>query len=128
MTFPDPADLYSEVAAKSSLAAALQAVAAELGFVLGEVVANEEEPLRYAAVTSLTPLRDSLAISIGELERFWTINGWGQGIWIVTGMTRDLTEVVRAAKAWRDGVPLRDIVRDVPFVELARLAITAGRP
>ncbi|WP_238011395.1 DUF6193 family natural product biosynthesis protein [Dactylosporangium sp. AC04546] len=124
-TFPDPADLYPDVAAMGSLAAALQAVAVDRGLSLGEVVVHQREPLRYASVLSTTPLREPLEVGAGHIERRWSINGWGQGIWLVSGTTQDLVEVVRAAQGWRDGTSLHDIRRSVPFVELTQLAEAA---
>lgn len=119
-TFPDPVDLYPDVAGVGSLAAALQAVAVQRGLSLGEVRANVEEPLRYASVASETPLRDALGVSAGHVERYWSITGWGQGIALVGGRTEDLGEVATAARAWREGVPLREIQQSVPFVVLTR--------
>jgi hypothetical protein len=124
-TFPDPADLYPDVAAKGSLATALQAVAAEQGIVLGEVVTHERQPLRYARVTSATPLREELGVTAGSAERCWAITGWGQGISMIGGSTDDLADVARVAQLWREGVPLREIQRAVPFVDLPRLAEAA---
>jgi hypothetical protein len=122
---PDPAELYPDVAAQASLAAALQAVAAEHGLSLGDVIVNERQPLSSATISSATALRDPLGIIAGADERIWMINGWGQGIWLVGGKTRDLVEVARAGQSWRDGVPLREIRRRVPFVELTSLAEAA---
>jgi Family of unknown function (DUF6193) len=124
-TYPDPADLYPDVAASGSLAAALEAVAAEHGLMLGEIESNERQPLRHASVTSATPLRQSLNVTSGSAERCWVITGWGQGIWLISGSTEDLLEVARAAQLWREGVPLRDIQQRVPFVGLPGLAEAA---
>ena len=44
-TLPDPVELYPDVAAMGSLAAALRAVAAAKGIVLGEVLTHAEQPL-----------------------------------------------------------------------------------
>jgi hypothetical protein len=124
-TFPDPADLYPDVAALGSLAAALLKAATKQGFELGAVTAHERQPLLYASVPSTTPLRDALEVRAGHIERYWSINGWGQGIELVSGTAQDLSEVAKAAKEWRDKTPLRGIQRSVPFVELCRLAEAA---
>jgi hypothetical protein len=124
-TYPDPADLYPDVATRGGLAAALETVAAERGLVLGEVERNERQPLYYASVSSATPLRQSLGVAAGAVERCWVITGWGQGIWLISGSTEDLVDVARAAQLWRQGVPLRDIRQAVPFVKLTRLAEAA---
>jgi hypothetical protein len=123
--FPDPAELYPEVAALGSLAAALRASAADLGLSLGEVTADEKQPLRYALVGDSGPLRDSLGVSAGHTERIWSIGAWGQGIEMVRGRTRELSEVAKAAHAWLAGAALRDIQRAAPFVELGPLAEAA---
>ncbi|WP_144069947.1 DUF6193 family natural product biosynthesis protein [Nonomuraea indica] len=125
MTTPDPADLYPDVAAIGSLAAALQKAAIEHGFELGAVAANEREPLLYARVPSTTPLRDALEVHAGHIERYWSISGWGRGIELVSGTAQELSEVAKAAREWRDGTPLRGIQRSTPFVELCRLAEAA---
>jgi hypothetical protein len=123
--FPDPAGLYPDVAAIGSLAAALQAVAAERGLELGQVVAGQKRPLSSALIMSAAPGREALAVNAGADERCWAISGWGQGISLVSGTTQDLAEVARAGCLWRAGSALRDIERSVPFVQLTRLALAA---
>lgn len=108
-----------------SLAAALRAVAAAKGLVLGQVITHAEKPLQYAGVTSATPLRNQLDINAGSTRRCWGITGWGQGVWMIGGSTQQLVDVARAAQLWREGIPLRDIRQAVPFVELTRLAEAA---
>jgi hypothetical protein len=102
-TFPDPAVLYPDVAAAGSLAAALQAAAEERGLMLGEVTANRKDPLRYAKVSSSTPLRDALVVSAGAAERYWSIAGWGQGIELASGSTRELPEITVRRRAGGTG-------------------------
>jgi hypothetical protein len=123
--FPDPAELYPDVAAIGSLAAALQVVAAERGLELGQVVAGEKRPITSALIMSAAPGREALAVNAGADERCWVISGWGQGISLVSGTTQDLAEVARAACLWRAGSALREIERCVPFVQLTRLALAA---
>jgi hypothetical protein len=124
--FPDPAQLYADVAAHESLAAALEVVAHAAGVTI-DVVVNERQPLYNAIVPSSTPLRNGLGINAGAVERVWSITGWSQGIWVISGNTGDLAEVVKAAVAWRDGAPLRDIQRAAPFVEVTRRGLAAER-
>jgi Family of unknown function (DUF6193) len=116
-TQPDPAVLYPDVAARGSLAAALQAVAVEQGFSL-PVTVRESDPLRHAVVPSAIPRREGLVLNAWHRERRWAISGCGQGKLLIEGNTQDLAEVARAAQAWRDGVPLADIREVAPFVEL----------
>jgi hypothetical protein len=44
---------------------------------------------------------------------------------LISGSTEDLAEVARAAHGWRQGVPLQDIRRSVPFVKLTHLGEVA---
>ncbi|MGC4768009.1 DUF6193 family natural product biosynthesis protein [Micromonospora sp. DT44] len=114
-------DLYAEVAASGSLAAALDAVAVQHGLSLGGVHALEtSSPLTSAVVPSGVAVRDDLAVIASTDERRFGIGGWGQGIQLIAGDSGDLVEVVRAAHSWRAGVPLHDIRRTVPFVALTR--------
>ncbi|MEU7867379.1 DUF6193 family natural product biosynthesis protein [Dactylosporangium sp. NPDC049140] len=122
-TTPDPAVLYPDVAARGSLAAALQALGAEQGLTLA-VTATESDPLRHALVPSATPGREELVVGAWHFERRWSItgagtgNGSGRSKLLIQGDTQDLGAVARAAQAWRDGVPLPEIDRMVSFVEL----------
>ncbi|MET8265588.1 DUF6193 family natural product biosynthesis protein [Micromonospora arida] len=118
---PTVEDLYPEVAAAGSLAAALDAVAADHGLSLGSARASEwSSPLTWASVPSGSSVRDDLTVSASTDERRFRIEGWGQGIQLIAGTTGDLVEVVRAAHNWRSGMPLHDIRRSVPFVVLTR--------
>lgn len=123
--FPDPADLDPEIATKGSLAIALEETALAAGIVLSGVEANGQHPLLYATVASTTPLRKALSVWAGHPERYWGIDGWGQGIQLLGGSTPDLAEVVKAAQLWSEGAPLAEIVRVAPFARLGRLAIAA---
>lgn len=123
--FPDPADLYPDIVAKGSLAAAIEASAAVSGVALDGAVANAKKPLLYATVASTSPLRDPLVVSAGHLERSWSISGWGQGIDLVHGRTHDLAEIAKAAQLWREGTLLSQIECLLPFVKLRELAAAA---
>jgi hypothetical protein len=113
------ADLYPEVAAVGSLAAALEAAAARGGRSLGAVPpAPPDTPLHSATVPSLTGWRDNLSVSAIGAQRCYRIGGWGLGMCLIVGDTDDLGEVVEAAYGWRTGVPLHDLRRSVPFVRL----------
>ncbi|MGP4087830.1 DUF6193 family natural product biosynthesis protein [Streptomyces sp. KR55] len=118
-TPPDPAVLYSDVAACGSLATALRAEAEGcLGAV--PVTSSDSAPLLHAAVASTLPHREPLQISAWSHERRWAI--WGaepfQSMLLIDGRTDDLAEVARAARAWHDGAALNDIRRAAPFVHL----------
>jgi hypothetical protein len=117
---PSIEDLYPEVAAAGSLAAALDAVAARHGLSLRTVRALEPSPLTSAGVPSESPVRDDLGVIASTGERHLNFEGWGQGIQLIVGNTDDLVEVVRTAHLWRAGTPLHDIRRSLPFVVLTR--------
>ncbi|MET7375107.1 DUF6193 family natural product biosynthesis protein [Micromonospora arida] len=114
-------DLYPEVAAAGSLAAALDAIAVQYGLSLGTVRAlDSSSPLTSASVPGESSVRDDLTVSASTDERRFRLGGWGQGIHLIVGDTDDLVGVVRAAHGWRAGTPLHDIRRSVPFVVLTR--------
>ncbi|KQV21651.1 MULTISPECIES: DUF6193 family natural product biosynthesis protein [unclassified Kitasatospora] len=118
-TPPDPSVLYPEVAACGSLAAALRVASADrLGAV--PVTSPDFAPLLHAAVPSTLAHRGPLEISAWSHERRWSIRGTDlfQGLPLVDGLTDDLAEVARAARAWHDGAALENIRRAAPFVHL----------
>lgn len=120
-TYPDPAELFPDVARQGSLAAALQKVADEHGLSLGEVRRNERHPLCAATVDSTTPRRDALRVQAAALKPSWIATGWGMGINLIHGgWVDDLVHIAQVAHAWRAGTPLAEIKRTLPFVELTR--------
>lgn len=125
--FPELAWLYPEVVRAGSLAAALRRAAAEIGGDVGDVTANESNPLSYAGVASVVPAREALGVSVGHVERYFSVGGWGQGVELLTGSTGDLAEVARLAQAWRTGRPLVEIRRLVPFVRVSERALAHER-
>ncbi|MCX4985757.1 hypothetical protein [Streptomyces sp. NBC_00572] len=116
-TPPDPAVLYSGVAAFGSLAAALRA---EWEGCLDAVpvTASVFAPLLEAAVATTVSHRKPLEISAWRSERRWSIRGTEpfQNLALVDGQTDDLAQVARAARAWHDGKSLEDICRTAAFV------------
>ncbi|MFG3689700.1 hypothetical protein [Micromonospora sp. NPDC047740] len=122
--FPELAWLYPEV---GSLAAALRRAAAEIGVDVGDVTANESNPKSYAGVASVVPEREALGVSVGHVERYFSVGGWGQGVELLTGSTDDLAEVARLAQAWRVGLPLVEIQRLAPFVRVNERALAHER-
>ncbi|MEV0644445.1 DUF6193 family natural product biosynthesis protein [Phytomonospora sp. NPDC050363] len=120
-TYPDPAELFPDVAALGSLAAALRKIAAEHGLELGDVRANERSPISDATVESTTPRREALGIGAAALKRIWCPTGWGMGISLISGgWTDDLVQVARVAHEWRAGTPLTEIRQALPFVKVTR--------
>ncbi|AVT38717.1 DUF6193 family natural product biosynthesis protein [Plantactinospora sp. BB1] len=129
-TYPDPDVLYPEVAAHGSLAAALRAVAVEQGLSV-PVSGTESRSMYNAVVPTAVPHREELRVSAWHAERQWAI--WGgeraQGLPLIQGETLDLAQIVRAAQAWHDGVPLTGIARAAPFVRLTgRFEVPDGDP
>lgn len=117
---PDPADLYPDVAAHGSLAAALRAVAEEGGLPFPVTDTSRSEPLCYASVESRSPIRNPLHISAWAFERGWSVRGEDsfQDAALVKGRTDDLEQLARAARAWYDGTPLEELRDAAPFVRL----------
>lgn len=113
----DPAVLYPDVVACGSLAAALRAEG-RLGAL--PVTPSDSAPLLHATVGSTLPHREPLQISAWLHERRWSICGTEpfQGVPLVDGVTDELTEVARAARAWHDGAELDDIRQVASFVHL----------
>src|SRR5262249_7126818 len=114
--------LYPELASHGQLARAIQAAAAELAIDLGSVPSAESDPRRWARVDSTTPDREPMRIGIGAVERWFLVSGWSRGVELVSGATRDLEEVVRAAAAWRSGASLNEIEDAASFVKVSTLA------
>ncbi|MCZ2528185.1 DUF6193 family natural product biosynthesis protein [Streptomyces sp. HB2AG] len=121
---PTPAgpDLYPDLEAAGSLAAALALAAAGQGLDLGAVLTDDSDPLRTAGVTSTAPGREPCWVFIGLESRWFTINGPSQGVQLLSGSTSDLGELARAAAGWRNGARLREIQDDAPFIEVSELA------
>jgi hypothetical protein len=116
---PNP-DLYPDLAAAGSLAAALEKVATELGLALGEAV-RKDTSLIWAGIASTAANRQPLSINIGSVERWFLFSGWSQGVELIRGASKDLHEVAQIALAWRNGATLhemRDVSAAVTFTEL----------
>ena len=119
---PDPANLFPDVAALGSLAAALRAVGEARGYAL-DVVQNENDRLRAASVPTSRTGREPLAVDGWQLERRWSITGFGCGggaesRWLISGATQDLGRIAVAAHGWQSGLSLAEIEELAPFVEL----------
>jgi hypothetical protein len=119
-TYPDPAVLYPEVAARRSLAAALRDAAIEQGLSVPVPVTKKANSLYSALIPTSVPHRRDLLVSASYVERQWYVRGCerDQGLPLIEGSTADLAQVARAAQAWHDGVALTDIPEVAPFVEL----------
>ncbi|WP_190214764.1 DUF6193 family natural product biosynthesis protein [Kitasatospora indigofera] len=110
------ADLYPDLAAAGSLTAALELVAAELGVDI-TVVPHEGGSPVTAGISSPVSGRKAMSIYTGSHSRVFSVSGWGgPGIELITGATPDLADVVRAGVAWREGMPLRELTLQLPFL------------
>ncbi|MFI5630612.1 DUF6193 family natural product biosynthesis protein [Streptomyces sp. NPDC051664] len=114
-------DLYPDLAAAGSLAAALEQLAADLGFDL-TTVPGDWGALVSAGITSSVPGRKPLSVHIGAESRWFGVSGWSQGVELITGATPDLADVVRAGVAWGKGRSLRELRADLPFLHSSERA------
>jgi hypothetical protein len=108
-------DLYPELAAAGSLAAALEQSAAGLGVDLTVVSGTWGTPVS-AAIASSAPERKPLSVHLGAENRWFGVSGWSQGIELITGGTPELADVVRAGVAWGQGRSLREMRAELPFL------------
>ncbi|WP_338692665.1 DUF6193 family natural product biosynthesis protein [Streptomyces sp. Q6] len=111
---PVPADLYPDVAAHGSLAAALQAVAADQGLSLPLTV-TPSDPLRHATITSVVPHRHSAYVAAWHHARNWGIRGSSNNRLMICGNTKDLRELPSVIHGWAEGASLDDIGLAAPF-------------
>ncbi|WP_405996719.1 DUF6193 family natural product biosynthesis protein [Streptomyces sp. NBC_00829] len=114
-------DLYPDLAAVGSLAAALEQLAAELGIDLTVVPHDGGSPVS-AGIASSIPGRRPLSVYIGADDRWFGVSGWGQGVELITGATPDLADVVRAGAAWDQGRSLRELRAGLPFLHVSERA------
>ncbi len=125
---PDPAVLYPEVAAHGSLAAAIQALAAEQGLSLAMTV-TPSDPLRHATVSSVLPHRGTLFVSAATFERRWWVQGTADNGPLISGVTHDLRHVPEVVLGWVEGASLAEIGRVARFDTLTgRLEVPDGDP
>jgi len=119
-TRPDQASFYPDVLAEGSLAAVLQAVADADGFSL-PILGSESNKLCHAALASRIPHRNYLTVSAYTWKRWWSIRGVEsfRDMELIGGNTDDLTQIVRAARAWHEGAALAEIRVAAPFVHLS---------
>lgn len=126
----EQAAFYPDVLALGSLAARLEAAAAEDGINV-PIAVSEANPLYHATVASSVPHRNRLTISTYTWKRRWSIRGEEafQDLALIEGNSDDLTQIVRAAQAWHDGTALTEIRHAAPFVHLTgRFEVTDNDP
>ncbi|MFD4915269.1 DUF6193 family natural product biosynthesis protein [Streptomyces virginiae] len=111
---PDPAVLYPDVAAHGSLAAALQAAAADRGLSL-RLAVTPSDPLCHATITSVVPHRHSSHVLAHRHERRWSIVGSFNDRLMICGSTKDLRELPRVIRGWAEGDGLDEIRQAATF-------------
>nr|WTA23885.1 DUF6193 family natural product biosynthesis protein [Streptomyces sp. NBC_00853] len=111
---PDPAVLYPDVAAHGSLAAALQATAADQGLSLPLAV-TPSDPLRHATITSVVPHRHSSYVLAHHYERGWTIWGSSNDRLVICGSTTDMRALPQVIRGWAEGANLDEIRHAATF-------------
>ncbi len=114
-------DLYPDLDAAGSLAAALEQLAADLGVDL-TVVPGAWGSLVSAGIASSVPERKPLSVHIGAESRWFGVSGWSRGMELITGATPDLADVVRAGAAWGQGGSLRELRAELPFLHSSERA------
>ncbi|MFF3787508.1 DUF6193 family natural product biosynthesis protein [Streptomyces sp. NPDC001933] len=114
-------DLYPDLVAAGSLAAALEQLAAELGVDL-TVVPGDWGPLVSAGIASSVPECKPLSVHIGAESRWFGVSGWSRGVGLITGATPDLADVVRAGAAWGRGRSLRELRAELSFLRSSERA------
>ncbi|MGW3627888.1 DUF6193 family natural product biosynthesis protein [Streptomyces sp. NPDC000880] len=114
-------DLYPDLAAAGSLAAALQQLASELGVDLTLIPIEGGSPVTAGIATSVAG-RKPLAVYIGAINRWFSVSGWGQGIELITGATTELADVVRAGAAWAQDGGLAELRAGLPFLDSSERA------
>ncbi|MER6678445.1 DUF6193 family natural product biosynthesis protein [Streptomyces sp. NPDC000983] len=115
------ADLYPDLAAAGSLAAALEQLAAELGADL-TVMPAVGSPLVSAGIASSVPERKPLSVHLGAESRWFGVSGWSRGVELITGATPELADVVRAGAAWGQGRNLRELRAELSFLRFSKRA------
>jgi hypothetical protein len=111
---PDPAVLYPDVAERESLAATLQAMAADQDLSLS-MVATDSDPLRHATAPSIVPHREALFVAAWHFERRWWVSGSANNGMLVSGVTDDLSHVPAVVHAWAEGATLSEIDQAASF-------------
>jgi hypothetical protein len=117
----DP-DLYPDLAAAGSLAAALELVAAELTMDVS-VVPGDWGTSVSAVSPPPVPFRRPLFILQAAHTRMFLVGGRSRGVELIRGATSDLKDVVLAAVAWGEGRSLRELHELFPFLSSDELAM-----
>lgn len=121
-------ELYADLQAAGSLAAALWQAAAEEGLDFGAVPTVSSNQLLSVEIGEAPRFhRAPLAVMCGASKRSFLVSGWIRGVYTLNGGTSDLREVARAARSWQSGAPLADIQRDHPWIVVEEMAFAHER-
>jgi hypothetical protein len=112
-------DLYPDLAAAGSLAAALARTAERMGVNLDIRPARDGSRLTCASIH--TP-RGHFGVNTGAVERWFITSLWWRGVELTRGHTKDLTAVVGAAETWASGASLADLCTAWPHLGLWEMA------
>jgi Family of unknown function (DUF6193) len=119
---PAPApnrDLYPDLAAAGSLAAALTEAARRMAVEIGIRPPRNRNQLIAASIH--TP-RGRFGVSTGAVERWFITSLWRCGVELTRGNTKDLAAVVGAAATWAGGASLAELCAAWPHLGLWELA------
>ncbi|MBR7829246.1 hypothetical protein KDK95_23260 [Actinospica sp. MGRD01-02] len=121
-------ELYADLQAAGSLAAALEQTAAELQLDVGEIRPGSWGRLLSAHIGAAPELhRRPLEITSAANTRSFAFSGWSRGARLIDGWTADLRELARSAALWRSGATLTDIQRACPWTRASDLALAHER-
>lgn len=121
-------ELYADLQAVGSLAAALEQEAAELGLDVGAIGPDPDNQLLFARIGGAPEFhRAPLTITSAALIRSFQISGWSRGAQLISGSTADVRELLRAGAIWRSGSALADIRSLCPWIEVSELALAHER-
>ena len=111
---------YPDVAAAGSVLAALQAEADRAGY--GFTAGLTDAPGWRRVAAKVTDGFRSSQVLMGQGERSFIVDCWAGGVWMATGLTRELPEVAGVAHSWLQAPRVLDLVTQWPFLGTWELA------
>jgi hypothetical protein len=112
--------MYPEITAHGGLGPAILDTARRLSLDVGELRIPEGE-YGFWTVTMESGPR-GVAVTVGVSERAFVVNAWASPYVQAQGATPELTDAVRVADRWRQGVTLVQLKAHCPFMDYAGLA------
>jgi hypothetical protein len=120
-----PAQLYPDVAAHGSLAAALGHVAEQHGLDLDRITASSDGWVHVGA--RLARAHRIATVVMGSEERWFISELWSRGVCLSRGKTADLVAMAGALDLWCRGATLTDLHDQYSFMEVGELALAHER-